>query len=232
MAEERVTPEKQLLRLIEESKSGSKKEAEKTSVLKRKGLGLLSIRSVAGAIVGRLSFFKRSTKKKVAKAKKFSFSVQLVNKALVAVVVAGGIYLISDVTVSAFNMRKPPHFAFQKDQAAPRVGGDVSPFLKNSAYYLDRVSSRDIFKAWEPRPAKTTTKVQNAPVAIEESPFADLSLVGISWSANPEIIVEDKKRKKTYFLRKGQTFGDDMRVENIFKNKVILSRNGEEAELK
>jgi type II secretory pathway component PulC len=56
--------------------------------------------------------------------------------------------------------------------------------------------------------------------------------VGISWSADPDVMIEDGKTQRTIFLKKGQLVDNEIRVEAVFKDKVILSYKGEEIELK
>ena len=41
----------------------------------------------------------------------------------------------------------------------------------------------------------------------------------------------DKKKKKTHYLRKHELI-KEMKIENIFKDKVILSSEGEEIDLR
>ena len=58
-----------------------------------------------------------------------------------------------------------------------------------------------------------------------------LKLVGISWSNDPDAIIEDTKDTKTFFVKTGQKIGE-VKVQAIFKDKVVLSYQGEETELK
>ncbi len=103
--------------------------------------------------------------------------------------------------------------------------------LKNISYYSERISSRDIFK-----PAQGYQKeaeAPQAPIPAETSKEAqNLSLVGISWSANPEAMIEDTETKRTFFVRKGQPVGSDGKVVMIFKDRVIINVKGKEFELK
>ena len=61
--------------------------------------------------------------------------------------------------------------------------------------------------------------------------ISHLKLVGISWSNNPDAMVEDTKALKTFFIKRGDMIGK-FRVEAIFKDKIILSFEGEEVELR
>ena len=59
----------------------------------------------------------------------------------------------------------------------------------------------------------------------------DLKLVGISWSNDPIAMIEDSKALRTFFVTRGQMIGE-VRVQAIFKDKVVLSYGGEEIELR
>jgi type II secretory pathway component PulC len=57
-------------------------------------------------------------------------------------------------------------------------------------------------------------------------------LVGIAWSNDPEAMIEDGKNKRTFFVKRGQTLDDEVKVVTIFKDKVILTFKGKEFELR
>ena len=46
------------------------------------------------------------------------------------------------------------------------------------------------------------------------------------------MIIEDKAIQKTYFVKRGQTVGNNVKVEAVFKDKVVLSFDGQEFELR
>jgi len=58
----------------------------------------------------------------------------------------------------------------------------------------------------------------------------DLKLVGISWGKDPEVIIEDTKDNKTYFLKAGDTIGK-FKIDTILKDKAILEAEGQKMEL-
>lgn len=49
-----------------------------------------------------------------------------------------------------------------------------------------------------------------------------LKLVGIIWSANPEVMIENEKDLRTYILKKGDTFNEVYKIKNISRNSVTL----------
>jgi type II secretory pathway component PulC len=72
------------------------------------------------------------------------------------------------------------------------------------------------------------------PNLVEETAEAiqNLALVGISWSSNPDAIVEDKSQQRTYFVKRGQMVGENVKVEAIFKDHVVVSFEDKEYELR
>lgn len=233
MADDRpVTPEKQLLKLIEDPSRSkdSRRSAGAPNLGSRRG-PLLSFSALRGALMGRLSFFKRSTVKRSI-PKKFTLSFTSVNRVLAASAFALAVYLVFDVVASAISYQKPMNITL-KPEKSPGDGTKsvVSP-LKESAYYLQKAASRDIFR--EGGAAPVQKEAQKAePVSVENNPATSgLSLVGISWSSNPDVIIEDKNSKRTFFVKRGQSVGVGVKIEAIFKDRVILSHEGQEFELR
>ena len=58
-----------------------------------------------------------------------------------------------------------------------------------------------------------------------------LRLAGISWSDDPDAMIEDTRTKRTLFVKRGGMIGK-IKVQAIFKDKVVLFYDGEEIELK
>ena len=140
-------------------------------------------------------------------------------------------YVVFDAMASAMSLHHPPNFAYQKDRTASLAGGNVSP-LKESAYYLQKVSSRDIFKEGAKPVEQAAPKKSEAPSIQDNEVVKGLSIVGISWSSDPDVIIEDKSKQKTYFVKRGQMVGDSIKVEAVFKDHVVLSLDGQEFELR
>ncbi len=227
MAENKpATPEQQLLKLIEgQGKPGAAGASGAGSVAKKpRGRGFSP-----AAILGALSFWKRRSKKK-SFARRSPFSIGEMNKALVAVSLVLFVYVTFDAVASARNLQRPPNFAPMKERVAKSVKGTAEP-LAEASYFLQKISSRDIF-----REGKTSAPVQAAPVVATPAETAEvvqgLALVGISWSSNPDAIIEDKARQRTYFVKRGQDVGDGIKVEAIFKDHVVVTYEDREYELR
>ena len=227
-----VTPEQQLLKLIEESNKASK-GASPTGGAGRtasKGPGGFSLAKIPGLLAGRLSFWKRNTAKRSFAGQKFSADITGMNKILTVAVGCLLMYVLFDAAASARNLQRPPNFVPPKDLMTPFELESIEP-LKESSYYLQKVSSRDIFKEGKKAETVKEAPAQNAVVETAEA-IKNLALVGISWSKDPDVIIEDKAHQRTFFVKRGQMVGDNVKVEAIFKDHVVVTFEEHEYELR
>ena len=228
-----ATPEQQLLKLIE-GQGGKPGAATGKSTgapsAKRKGI---SFGKLPGTLLASLSFWKRSRKKRPRADKgKFSFGIAEINKALMAAAAVLFVYVVYDAAASAHNMQRPPNFAPMKDLHAKAGADSVKP-LQEASYYLEKVSSRDIFREGKKNePAAEAATPASVAVAETAEAVQGLALVGISWSSNPDAIIEDKSVQRTYFVKRGQEVGEGVKVEAIFKDHVVVTYQDREYELR
>lgn len=227
MAQERpLTPEKQLLRLIETS--STRPVSVGTQAAKYHSLSFFSL----GALRGRLSFFKDALLKWLRSGKSQHLDIGIINRVLQALLVVLACYLAVDLARSAVRLTKTPDFGFQdRDTAGKKTSVLEGAALveKRASDYLDKISERDIFKMGAKKANAGTS--QKAPtVAIMEA-TQNLKLVGISWSGDPDAIIEDTKVLRTFFVKRNSMIGN-VKVQAILKDKVVLTYNGEEIELK
>ncbi len=231
MAEDKqATPEQQLLKLIEgQQKGGGTAASEKSSGVKRPGAPSF-ISKISGAFLGSFSFWKRKSKKKTHR-KHLSFGIAEVNKILMGVTVLLAVYVVFDAVASARNLQRPPNFAPPKEMRTALKKEAAAP-LEETSYYLQKMSSRDIFQ--EGKKEEKPKDEGPAQVVATETAEAiqNLALVGISWSSNPDAIIEDKGHQKTFFVKRGQMVGDDVKVEAIFKDHVVVTYDDKEYELR
>lgn len=231
MAEERsTTPEKQLLKLIEDPKA----QTLSSKGIKHKGLSLFSL----AALRGRISFFKD----KIALGFSFkntTFDIKLINGILQICIFVLAIYLGVNLVVSIMNLNKIPELS-QDVAASIELGSPQKiSLLKNSVYYLEKARSRDIFKfgRFFEKAVEEVAEEVLPPEEIELMPSkleqveAKFSLVGIAWSEDPDAMIEDINTKKIYFLKRGETL-DGMQIQAILRDRVVLSFEGEEIELR
>ncbi len=228
MAENKpATPEQQLLKLIEgQGKPGAVGASGASPATKKpKGRGV----SLA-AVLGALSFWKRRAKKK-SFGRRSPFSIGEMNKALVAASLVLFVYVMFDAVASARNLQKPPNFAPTKDRVTKSAKETLGP-LAETSYYLQKVSARDIFREGKKPPAPVEATPEAVNMTETSEVVQGLALVGISWSSNPDAIIEDKSKQRTYFVKRGQDVGDGIKVEAIFKDHVVVTFEDREYELR
>ena len=232
MAQERpTTPEKQLLDLIEDPKEQDVSQKK----IKQRSFHLLSF----SALRGRLSFF-------LERAQSGAFfsnalpDIKGLNKILKVCIVLLLIYLVGNFIMSASRLKEIPEFVTQSARSAKEVlATELSS--KNVAYYLEGPRSRDIFKfgdfgVVDEKQSESEDEVAAPVVEVlsnAEILAQQLGLVGIGWSDDPDVMVENTENKKIYFLKRGERIDGLIKVEAIFEDKVILTYdNGKEMELR
>ena len=226
MAQERpVTPERQLLKLIEDSK-GKKGPGAPAKIVKRNKLGLFSF----GAWLSRISFFKARLKRGAGRAALDQLEIKLLNRILALCSFALACYFIWSFSMSMVNLEKMSGLKFKIGEGeTPSSTPATSALKKSVSHYLDKVSRRNIFEMQARRPTLDVAKQEPTSKIVQETKH--LKLVGISWSADPVAMIEDGRSYKTFFSKRGQMIGK-VRVEAIFKDKVVLSYDEEEVELR
>ncbi len=227
MAQERpFTPEKQLLKLIEDPKL--KPASFNSLAIKHQGLSLFSF----GAWVGRVSFFKDWFKKQFQKPHTQGFDVKIISKVLGICILALIFYFINNLYTSFVSLKNPLNLALEVKKEDLDTFGPVDSLVSKRAvtYFLEKIRQRDIFNMGQS--GKNDSQIiPRAPSSriIEATQF--LKLVGISWSNDPDAMIEDTKAMRTVFIKRGGVIGE-VKVQAIFKDKVILSYAGEEIELR
>lgn len=229
MAQEKsFTPEKQLLKLIEEQGIAKSSNVKQQTVRHRRK-GLFSL----GGWISRFSFTRDRLKKWFTKRRVSKPDVKTVNRILVLLVLALLIYLAYSVYISINNLERLPGLGVEPAQgkAAAESATVLSILRDKVSYYLEKAAERDIFKMGIKEPVAEQAEVATGPSSRAIAATENLRLVGISWSSNPDAMIEDKKALKTFFVKKGDMI-NKVKVEAIFKDKVILSFEAERVELK
>lgn len=84
-------------------------------------------------------------------------------------------------------------------------------------------------------PLETQTQEQKSEAApapdVLRTMVQNFRVVGIMWSDMPQVIIEDTADGRTYFLNKGNKV-KGVRIKDILKDRVVLSYNKEEIELR
>jgi hypothetical protein len=153
------------------------------------------------------------------------FNLKLLNAFLLACVAVLAIRFVYVIRVSYEKMQTGN---FQINADSP---GEIKEktILKKLEYYLAKVKKRDIFRMG--MAARPENMIEAAPSSKAVEATQRLKLVGISWSDDPDAMLEDTKASKTFFVKKGQSIGD-VKVENITKDKIVLRLGDELVDLR
>jgi len=214
MPEEYASPEEKLLKLIR----GDKKSKEKPATEIASGQAELSRAYLLNS---------RTKIKQTEMGKRNRDYLKLVNITLVVIlIIIAGILLLDTVM---FNLRKEPvsggaTLRVDRTQAEripqPEKSDNPANFSRENGGLIE---TRELFKPRSPAPQG---KISEG--ALDR--LNQLSLKGIIAGDKPQVVLEDEKNKKSYFLYKGDSVGN-IKVEDIQADKVILMINGEVLEL-
>ncbi len=84
--------------------------------------------------------------------------------------------------------------------------------------YLDYVEKKNIFL-----PKDFYEKNDQVDPDVLSNLVKDLKLVGVIWSAKPEVMIEDTFENRTFLLKKGEMFGQAKhKIKDITRNSVVL----------
>ena len=226
MADKDLSPEKRLLKVIEG-------QSDKDSGPSPLGAGKKYF-SIAN-LKARLSFFKDKFKKGPAKSSSQPFELKGINVFLQSCILIVAVGLGISVKVEFDNLDKKQLAAMPKlaaDAQAEPLG--VVSLLQSESFYLDRVRDRDLFKFGDVKRAASVNfgkEGEEKKISELEELTKGFKLVGISWSNEPDAIIEDEVAKRTYFISTGAMI-NEIKVQAIFKDKVILRYQGDEVELR
>jgi hypothetical protein len=236
MAQERpTTPEKQLLNLIEDPKEKDLSQKK----IKRKTFNLVSF----AALRARISFFQEDVFSG-AFLKKAFLDIKGLNRVLRICILLLFLYVVGNFSMSVARLAEPPKFVVKNSRPPVEVLSQETTD-KKLAFYLEGPRSRNIFKfgdsaRQEEKPPVVKEEEQaevappvDVPLSNAETLARQLGLVGIGWSDDPDVMVENIETKKMYFLKRGQKIDNLIKIEAIFQDKVILTYdNGKEMELR
>ncbi len=146
--------------------------------------------------------------------------IEVINRSLaifLVILLCGFIYTIA--------LGRPSVEKAVRNLPRPRV--NVSKSANHEAYmapeaYVKISRQRDIFSRDQRAAGEGSVDAEKSTAPRNKT---DLQLVGIYFSAEPEVIIEDKVKKKTYFLKKGDNI-NEIKVKNILLDRVILESDG------
>lgn len=226
-ADPNLTPEKKLLKLIEEPEGAGAQAGEKPKA----GFNIASLFSPS-AIKGRLAFIKEKLISQV-KDRQDPVNFRQINRFVILATIGFGVYLVAAVIYEVGTVYQNVEGTMgtsQKEIAeAPAVEGrKLDPNL------FEDVQSRNIFLPLEKRTTIEAVDSQSDSLKLVDI-TKDLKLTGISIDpANPArsfCMVEDLKKNVTSFLKVGDSISG-LRVDEITSNGVILKHQRDSIELR
>jgi len=221
MPEPNLTPEENLLRIIE-APGQAPPRGGRGMGRPRRGMDLRM----------QLRFFQKTA---LARAQKV-FTLHTAN---IVLILAGGVatlFLVADFWVG---LPKSDFLDNLEAQALATDLGDLSiGQISPLPVYLQEIKGRNIFALTAPAPKgptpDTLTPEQIRTQAIQEAIqdiITNYKVVGIIWSEAPQAIIEDVSAGHTFMVNRGSMV-KVMRVKDILKDHVVLSYDDKDIELR
>lgn len=223
MPEAPLTPEEKLLRMIESPKGAMPSSRPMNSG--RRNLQDLKLS---------WKFIFEKYSKLVKERYQDYLNLRVANIIFLSLSVAATIYVGFD-----FPLGNPrPNILTQIQSAARKfdIGNLSLDELAPVSIFTQEITQRNIFSLPEsaaPKPsvAAATSAAASGSDAKSKEATTTLKLVGIIWSSVPQAIIEDTQDSRTHLLNRGGKI-KDARVKDILKDRVILSYDGQEIELR
>lgn len=163
--------------------------------------------------------------------RRFVFNVRQFNALLIVCMLASVLFFTHEIQIGLSLAAQDVDFSVDKN-TVKEPGSQFVPQMKNIAYYLDKINSRNIFQPYEEK-----VVVKEAPpsglVALQKQ-MSKFKIVGIAWLDVPEsatVMLEDTATHMTHFLKEGDKV-EDVIVKIIYTDRVVFSRANEEITIK
>jgi len=213
MVEEKFTPEEKLLKIIENTDSSDNSlerevRKQKASVVRKRFVFGLKNMSVAN-----LDWDNPFT------------TFDITNKILGLAAVLLTVLFIFDFVKDNMYLKKRFSYAIEVPAVSESIIKEPVFPSTDLAAALAKAKTRNIF-TFKPEDVKARNEENKSLKKINE-----LKLVGILWSNSPQVMIEDTASGKTYLLNNGGQV-DRWQVKEIYKDRVILSGEEGESELR
>lgn len=203
---DKQSSDERLLKLIEGGSSGVKKPFTAPGAKKGgpKGLPGLSLKFSLPAIK--------------AKLKELKINLFLVNKGLVALAVLLTLIFLYTLFSGAIISNSTSVFSPQDTSAIAKI---VSADKAQGAIRKNILSEDIRRNFFLPPGSKITTYKQEEELDMTEE-LKVLKLVGIIWSKNPEIMIENTRDSRTMTFKKGDSLTNNIKIKDISRNSAVL----------
>ena len=222
MPEASLTPEEKLLRMIESPKGAMPSSRPMDSG--RRNLQDLKLS---------WKFIFEKYFKLVKEGYQDYLNLRTANIIFLSLSVAATIYVGFD-----FPLGNPRSNILTQIQSAARrfdIGNLSLDELAPVSIFTQEITQRNIFSLPESAPKPSVAAATSAAASGSDAKLKEatttLKLVGIIWSSVPQAIIEDTRDSRTHLLNRGGKI-KDARVKDILKDRVILSYDGQEIELR
>lgn len=207
--QERKTPEEKLLKIIENPLNIRRPASAAGFKGRAKAKGLASIKAWFVQI--------KSDKKEL----RSFFAIHNINKGMAGLCVLltffGLFNFISES--SAFRVRME---SLIKNPAILEAGlKEKYPVAWGLSEMQNELKRRNIFSFLPPQ-----SEVPLMPAAVAQT-ISNLKLVGILWSDNPQVMIENAQEQKTYLLSAGEQIGQ-IKIKKILRDSVIIGKDEQE----
>lgn len=218
MAQDNLTPEEKLLKIIENPQTERRKSP--------------------GANIGRGAGPKRGTgtgvgawlnKYRIDKNTIKNISLKTISKMVLALCLVFTIFFIIDFIRMGRNSAKK----FSKlvaEAASLDIKDKKMPIKDVSLIEAINLSKRHNVFSFLPATAAGVTHASTMPLEVEQL-ITNLKLVGIIWSNKPQAIIENAKEQKTYLLNAGDKL-KILDVKKVLRDSIILGKDNQEWELR
>jgi len=190
-----------------------------------------------GAWRGRIFFFRDRAKRALSSRKPRPLNVKRIKAVFLICAFVLTSFFIRYWIVSLMDLRKLSNIEMGVNRqdgfsSLPQIPEAPEALLLKQplSWYLEKSRQKNIFKMGPPAPRLEAPSIEAPSFSIGEA-IKHLKLVGISWSGDPYAMIEDTTASRTFFVKTGETVGA-IKVKAIFKDKVILSHEGQEIELR
>lgn len=148
-------------------------------------------------------------------------NIKFLNAALFFTLVAIILYFLIDIFL--IPSKEIARLEEEMVEKAPAKIKEVE--IEPYSYYSKELASKEIFK-----PLVKEEEKELRPEIPPEELIGNLSLLGIVSGEHPQAIIEDKKQKKSFFLREGQSAGGIF-LKRIDDDSITVIYRGEEFNL-
>lgn len=207
MAQENITPEEKLLKLIENPLAQKQKIHP---ALKARGA------KSGGSWFGGLHIDKNTF---------VPVDLQTVNKIAAMLCVLFTVVFIFDFTRLGAELKNRFEQISSNTTILEEKEKDASSLKFDLIEILAQSKKRNIFTFLPPKEAVVV------PTANTAEAISSLKLVGIIWSQKPQAMIESIKENKTYLLSAGEKIGD-LNIKSVLRDRVVLGKDEREWELR